>query len=94
MTDQSIPVLDNMHAPDIFVHEIGGVSFVDGVAHLTLLVGKWAQPAPGGQLHKVVIARLIMSEYALQNMVVGLHDLLMRQGLDPSKLAVGGAVKN
>lgn len=93
MTDE-VPIIDDLHAPDLFVDDVTGIAGFDGVVRLALACTRFTQtPAPGAP-HRVVVGRLVLSVPAAQRPAVSLNDYLVRNGANPSAAMAGDPARN
>jgi len=80
--EQTLRIIANPHAQDVFADAAASFSLIGGVVRITLTAVRPLE-VPGGSGH-VVIGQLAMPLEAAQGLSVGLYDFLKGQGVVPS----------
>jgi hypothetical protein len=80
--EQTLNVIANPHAPDVFADAAASFSLIGGVIRMTLTAVRPLE-VPGSSAH-VVIGQLAMPLEGAQALSVGLYDFLKAQGAAPS----------
>lgn len=86
-----VAFLDDPHAPEIFASGITGYFILNGNVVITFESARADHSASPGPVNRVVCARIVLPIGAAQDLALNLHDLLARQGLDPTAAAKGSA---
>ena len=79
-----VAFVGDFSTPDFFADEAILFDLVNGTARVTFAVAKNETPVAGSKSALVAIGRLIMPVASMQRLSLGLHDYLVKQGLDPS----------
>ena len=94
MADTKPSFVDNAHAPDLFASDISGCYMTGGNVAVTLERHRVNHGSPSGGRHqRVVVARLVLTAQAAQNMVVLLNTFLEQNGLSPSEAIKRGSTE-
>jgi hypothetical protein len=75
--------------PDFFADEAVTFERVNDTIRITFSVARMENPTIGSETALVAIGRLVMPIASAQRLSLGLHDYLVKQGLDPSALFGG-----
>lgn len=80
----TIPLVDNLFAPEVYATEITGYSVSHGHVTLTLasLRASWSEP--GNPNKRVVIGRVVLPVKTAQILVTELYGFLVKHDLDPN----------
>ncbi|MEJ0062595.1 MAG: hypothetical protein WDO70_05190 [Alphaproteobacteria bacterium] len=72
------PLVNNLHAPDVFADEATGFAFANGNVHITFSSYRVDHSSDPGPTHRVVIGRLVMPLEAAEAFQYGLADFISR----------------
>lgn len=89
MANEGPQLIGDFSVPDVFADE--GVTFnlVNGTVRITFASARAESPVAGSKMALVAIGRLIMPVEAAQRLSLGLHDYLVKMGLDPTAAVRG-----
>lgn len=75
------PVIENLHAPEMFAHAIPNFSIGNGVVTLTLTSTRWDITSIPARQSVVVVGRLTVPVGTARLLATSLHDFLEQQGV-------------
>lgn len=95
MTDEKpkVPLVDNLHAPELYASEIAGFSVASGNIALTLASVRASWNDEGAPNRRVVVGRLVLPIPAAQALAIELYNFLKNHGLDPAGKPEGTSVQ-
>jgi hypothetical protein len=79
----AISFMDNPLAPEVFATAATGFLVNAGNVHITFEAMRVNHVTSPGPVNRVVIGRVVMPLIAAQGLLVGLYDILKKQGYDP-----------
>ena len=85
--EQSLKIIENPHAGDVFADAGASFSLIGGVVRVTFTAIRPLKV--GGENAHVVIGYLNMPLEGAQSLCLGLYDFLKQRGHDPLKLVSG-----
>jgi hypothetical protein len=78
-----LTILNNPHAPDLFIDDCPGFNCLNGVMRVTLAAVRSDYSTPAIVAHRVVVGRLVMSVAAARLLVTEVHDFMQKHDLNP-----------
>ncbi len=78
-----MPIVDDPHAPEIFVSEVVGTWLNSDVVRIAFASARGDHSSPRGQINRVVNLRLAMPVPAAKSLAAELFSYLKQQGHDP-----------
>jgi hypothetical protein len=89
MENEGPMLVGDFSTPDFFADEAILFDLVNDTVRITFAVARNETPVAGSKGGLVATGRLIMPTGAAQRLSLGLHDYLVKRGLDPSAAARG-----
>lgn len=89
MDNEAPQFVGDFSTPDVFADEAILFDLSNGMVRVTFANVRNETPVAGSRQAFVAIGRLVMPAAAAQRLALGLHDHLVKVGLDPSAAARG-----
>lgn len=88
---QSPALVDNPQAPELFASAASGFFVFNGNVVITFESARVDHSRSPGPVNRIVVGRIVLPIAGAQALALGLHDILAKQGFDPTAAAKGGA---
>ncbi len=89
MSDSNGPIVGDFTTPDLFADEAIFFDLGNGLVRITLATVRSETPRAGARQALVATRRLILPAASAQRFALGLHDYLVKVGLNPSAAVRG-----
>ncbi len=89
MSENTGPIVGDFSTPDVFADEAIHFDLGNGLVRITFATVRSEVPRAGARQALVATERLIIPAASAQRLALGLHNFLVKVGLDPSAAVRG-----